>query len=104
MMPLVKAVTTEPNAAPITTATARSTTLPRRTKSLKPLITLAEGNGDLFGERGGCHPCRLPRCRADEHQPPGGSAVLRQHGQDRGVGGEHERLVGVRSDGDDVDA
>src|SRR4051794_9541875 len=30
-------VTTAPNAAPMTTATARSTTLPRMTKSLNPL-------------------------------------------------------------------
>src|SRR6478672_4151358 len=34
---LVKAVTTEPKAAPMTTPTARSTTLPRRMNCLKPL-------------------------------------------------------------------
>src|SRR6476660_5840429 len=34
---LVKAVTTDPKAAPMTTPTARSTTLPRRMNCLKPL-------------------------------------------------------------------
>ncbi len=33
---LVRAVTTDPNAAPITTPTARSTTLPRKINCLKP--------------------------------------------------------------------
>src|ERR1035438_10258004 len=37
MMPLVKAVTTAPKAVPMMTATARSTTLPRRMKSRNPL-------------------------------------------------------------------
>src|SRR5438093_13689548 len=37
---LTKAVTTAPNAAPITTATARSTTLPRRRNFLKPDMPL----------------------------------------------------------------
>ena len=36
-MSATKAVTTAPNAAPMTTATARSTTLPRRMKSLEAL-------------------------------------------------------------------
>src|SRR3954449_9067996 len=35
-----KAVTTAPNAAPMTTATARSITLPRRMKSLNSLIIM----------------------------------------------------------------
>jgi len=35
---LTSAVTTAPNAAPITTATARSSTLPRRMNCLKPFI------------------------------------------------------------------
>ena len=34
----VKAATSAVNAAPMTTATARSMTFPRRMKSLKPLI------------------------------------------------------------------
>ncbi len=37
---LTSAVTTAPNAAPITTATARSSTLPRRMNCLKPFIAL----------------------------------------------------------------
>ncbi len=39
MMLFVNDVTIAVNAAPTTTATARSTTLPRRMKSLKPLST-----------------------------------------------------------------
>src|SRR5689334_14402262 len=38
-MSATNAVTTAPNAAPITTATARSTTLPRMMNSRKPLST-----------------------------------------------------------------
>ncbi len=37
---LTKAVVTVPKAAPITTPTAKSTTFPRKTKSLKPLSTV----------------------------------------------------------------
>src|SRR6201995_3256478 len=37
MMSATSAVTTAPNAPPMTTATARSTTLPRMMNSLKPL-------------------------------------------------------------------
>ena len=37
MMPLTIEVTTAPNAAPITTATARSTTLPRMMNALNSL-------------------------------------------------------------------
>src|SRR5271163_4919451 len=40
-MSLVKEVTMALNAAPIMTATARSTTLPRRMKSRKPLSTVS---------------------------------------------------------------
>src|SRR4051795_2336026 len=86
MMPFVKAVTIVVNAAPMTTATARSTTLPRRMKSLKPLSTQpprqrvrpadgiddpdhrrwsAQGNGDLFGQRRGRHPRRLRARQGD---------------------------------------
>jgi hypothetical protein len=39
--PLVKAVTIAVNAVPMTTATARSTTLPRIRKSLKPFSTVS---------------------------------------------------------------
>ena len=37
-------VTTAPKAAPMTTATASSTTFPREMKSLKPAITLVLGS------------------------------------------------------------
>src|ERR671914_384776 len=64
----VNAVTMLPNAAPITTATARSTTLPRRMKSLKPLIMSAERNGDLLGEGRRRDPCGNPGGHLDQHQ------------------------------------
>src|SRR5512138_1566085 len=58
MKPLVKAVTTAVNAAPITMPTARSTTLPRMMKSLKPWKNLftstlqhAEGGFGRSGSR-----------------------------------------------------
>ena len=49
MMLSVNAVTIVVNAAPMTTATARSTTFPRRMKSLNPLIMSAECNGEAVG-------------------------------------------------------
>src|SRR4051794_23959195 len=45
MTPFVNAVTTDAKAAPMTTAMARSTTLPRMMKSLKPLIICAAPGG-----------------------------------------------------------
>src|SRR3954447_11487295 len=54
MKPLVKAVTTAVKDAPITMPTARSTTLPRMMKSLKPwktlfTSTLQRAEGDSVG-------------------------------------------------------
>ena len=51
MMLFVKLVTTPVNAAPMTTATARSTTLPRMMKFLKPWITCAPSGRVDVGER-----------------------------------------------------
>ncbi len=50
-----KALTTAPKAAPMTTATARSTTLPRRMKSRNPLIMALPSDGVLRAAR------RVPR-------------------------------------------
>ena len=47
MMLSVNALTMLVKAAPMTTATARSITFPRRMKSLNPLIMSAECNGEL---------------------------------------------------------
>src|SRR4051794_1003140 len=43
----VKAVTSAPNATPISTATARSTTLPRSRNFRKPLMALPWLDGDV---------------------------------------------------------
>src|SRR3954464_14588461 len=52
----VNAATTAVNAAPMTTATARSTTLPRSTKSLKPLSMRPSWRWQAHGQRcGGGH-------------------------------------------------
>src|SRR4051812_46652681 len=62
----VKALTTAVNAAPITTATARSTMLPRERNSLKPLNIgypfldpsarcSVQGEGDRLTQRRACH-------------------------------------------------
>src|SRR4051812_35165303 len=49
MMSLTNAVMTAPNAAPITTAIARSTTFPRRTNALNSLI-IEPSSGHVRGE------------------------------------------------------
>src|SRR3954469_15425466 len=60
MKPLVNAVTTVVKEAPITMPTARSTTLPRMMKSLKPwktlfTSTLQHAEGDSVGPAAGAH-------------------------------------------------
>ena len=49
MMLSLNALTMLVKAAPMTTATARSITFPRRMKSLNPLIMSAECNGEAVG-------------------------------------------------------
>src|SRR5580693_2384962 len=49
MRSLTSAVTTAPKATPMTTATARSTTFPRRTKFLNPFMNLPCSFGQLDG-------------------------------------------------------
>src|SRR2546430_14769092 len=86
---LTSAVTTAPNAAPMTTATARSTTLPRRMNSLKPLNILrfpsTRVSGRAYGDGypGFCRDCG---------DPLGG--ILRHRDENRvevlvGVDGQH---------------
>ena len=53
----------------MTTATARSTTLPRRMKSLNPLIMSAECNGEPLGHRRRRHPGRQLARHRDQDQP-----------------------------------
>src|SRR5438270_184495 len=59
---LTNAVTTDPNAAPMTTPTARSTTFPRSTNALKSVVTLmstpapANGGSSLPGSAGSLAP------------------------------------------------
>src|SRR6266404_9073360 len=62
---LVNAVTTDPKAAPMTTPTARSTTLPRRMNCLKPLsMEPPKREGANLGRSrrlGQAEPCRSGR-------------------------------------------
>src|SRR3954453_9590931 len=128
----VNAPTTAVNAAPMTTATARSTTLPRSRKSLKPLSTAAiHAHQEWPGRRRAGTRRRSWRRQADRQrgggggrgQPGRGRGVDREHqqagavgtpavgrgsrrtgcGQDRYVGGDHLGALGVGCGGQHVD-
>src|SRR5919199_6000007 len=80
----VKLVTTPVNAAPMTTATARSMTLPRMMKSLNPLITsslpvLGEAAARTLGRgQGHCH--RQGARPGGSRQAAGVGRCDREHG------------------------
>src|SRR4051812_24332598 len=90
-MKLTNAVTTAVNAAPMTTATARSMTLPRMTKSLKPLsigpptrdalTVISRPTAASLGRHD--HRCELMR-----------RAVTRNTHRGESVDGDHEFRVG----------
>src|SRR4051795_4156052 len=89
MMPPVNCVMIAPNAAPTTTATARSTTLPRSRKSLKPLImsSLQSVSWCAHRRRSGspCHPS------AQHHGQPLRHGGGGQPGRGGVGGGHHEQ-------------
>src|SRR5580692_8187110 len=85
MRSLTRAVTTAPKATPMTTAIARSTTLPRRTKVLKPFMDLPGSFGHLgrlvARPRNGEHPMAGGVGQDSNDQVSGlVSALLRQAG------------------------
>src|SRR5215212_6695639 len=110
-----KAATTAVNAAPMTTATARSTTLPRSRKSLKPFIMGSsihtslgatrqahrEGGG---GRRRG-QPGRRGRVHGEQQQARRRIGLRRRTrcGQHERTGGDDLRSGGVRRGGQHVD-
>src|SRR3954452_16545067 len=91
MMFVVKLVTTVVKAAPMTTATARSTTLPRMMKFLKPWITRcpfrAVDNPRTAGTLG----------RRDHRGQPVASATATERGRGPGAAGSRRASTGGRA-------
>src|SRR5690349_4332046 len=110
MMLLVNAVTIVAKAAPMTTATARSTTFPRRMKSLKPLsmvvslggASVAEGHRYLVSERRRRNPCRSAPRHTHYHETPPHARIFSENGEDDRVLREQDRLVGALPGGDHI--
>src|SRR6185436_12011120 len=109
MMLSVNAVTIVAKAAPMTTATARSTTFPRRMKSLNPLsmavssgASVAEGHRYLVSERRRRNPCRGAPRHTHYHETPPHAWVFGENGEHDRVLREEDRLVGALPGGDHV--
>src|SRR5580658_2732896 len=97
MKSLTSAVTTAPKATPMTTATARSTTFPRRTKFLNPFMNLpcsfrTFGRLGCAGGRNGEHTTAARAGQDGNDQVSGLCRIAHGVGEDPAVG-----VAGLRS-------
>src|SRR4051794_13450794 len=96
MKPFVKAVTTVVNAAPMTMPTARSTTLPRMMKSLKPWNTFFTSTP---GSAEGSFRQQMPTAVRDKLRPPGDPRKANASSVERVLLGGHglvDRRIGAQ--------